>query len=186
MNFVLLLTTVSTLSFTVRFRVNNERQQDYFIFEGVNQSAHLFRQNSTLYLRCMQEERIALYETNLTDNHFNFSWLDFMIDNRAMKSTIKGENITEMKFDYFVLISPQFEDTNLDYTVNPNYELHGVNYWIIVGIVITGAMISRRNPRFREIFTSIMSYFHQMMTQHNLRHITSTVLMDVTDEADDK
>ena len=50
MNFNFLFSVVSALSFVVEFPVNSNNTQDYFFFEGNNQTAHLYRENKTLFL----------------------------------------------------------------------------------------------------------------------------------------
>ena len=169
MNFTLLLTTVSTLSFTINFKVSDDSTQDYFIFEGDNQTAHLFRENSTLYLRCTQLDRIAIYKTELTDVDFRFSWLDHIVNGRVMEMLKKDDDFTAMSFEHYVLISPQFveEDVNLKCTVNPSYEVHGTNYWYIAAIVVVVAIIGRSHPLLRETFSLMFSQLRQEFIQHH-------------------
>ena len=51
MDFILLFTLAMNLSFTIKYAVNSEEKQDYFIFNGPSDTtAHLFRKNSTVIL----------------------------------------------------------------------------------------------------------------------------------------
>ena len=48
------------LSFVIDFKLSLDQKQDFLFFEGVNDSAHLFRQNSTILLNVNNE----LYKTD--------------------------------------------------------------------------------------------------------------------------
>ena len=61
MNFTLLFTVVENLSFVIDFKLSLDQKQDFLFFEGVNDSAHLFRQNSTILLNVNNE----LYKTDI-------------------------------------------------------------------------------------------------------------------------
>ena len=50
MNFNLILNFVPTLSFSLKFGNDMKIHQDYFIFEGDNTSAYMFRDTRILYL----------------------------------------------------------------------------------------------------------------------------------------
>ena len=63
MNFTLLFTVVENLSFVIDFKLSLDQKQDFLFFEGVNDSAHLFRQNSTILLNVNNE----LYKTDIVD-----------------------------------------------------------------------------------------------------------------------
>ena len=65
MNFTLLFTVVENLSFVIDFKLSLDQKQDFLFFEGVNDSAHLFRQNSTILLNVNNE----LYKTDIVDRN---------------------------------------------------------------------------------------------------------------------
>ena len=89
------------LSFVIDFKLSLNQKQDFLFFEGVNDSAHLFRQNSTILLNVNNE----LYKTDIVDR-IQFSWKGFKVNGSEMekiKSTGEGEILT---FDAFTFLSP--------------------------------------------------------------------------------
>ena len=133
MNFNLLLSAVSALSFVIEFPVNTEERQDYFLFEGNNKSVHLFRENTTLYLHftCDNGMMFSLYNTSVDEKTFQFSWDGFEVDEKAMiLQRFYGKIPEDLEFEHFTFISPIVEMLDIECSVEPiiyNHEV--VNYW---------------------------------------------------------
>ena len=58
----------------------SELSKDFLFFEGVNDSAHLFRQNSTILLNVNNK----LYKTDIVDR-IQFSWRGFKVNGSEME-----------------------------------------------------------------------------------------------------
>ena len=86
MNFTLLFTVVENLSFVIDFKLSLDQKQDFLFFEGVNDSAHLFRQNSTILLNVNNE----LYKTDIVDR-IQFSWRGFKVNGSEMEKIKSGK-----------------------------------------------------------------------------------------------
>ena len=103
-------------------------------FEGVNDSAHLFRQNSTILLNVNNE----LYKTDIVDR-IQFSWKGFKVNGSEMekiKSTGEGEILT---FDAFTFLSPIVKISKEEEEAKEEY-FHSflsqkINYYYIFAIV---------------------------------------------------
>ena len=79
--------------------------QDFFIFQGGNSTAHLYRNNETVSLYLRDDEGFELYQTNIL-NKLEFSWKGFQINGTDMK-LIKSTGNTSMDYlNEFIFISP--------------------------------------------------------------------------------
>ena len=88
MELTVLFTLVLTLNFTLQFKHNNEGHQDFFIFNGVNQSAYFFRDNYTLSLLFVNVNDSILLQLDTTTEYFTFKWPDEV--NGEVMLSIKG------------------------------------------------------------------------------------------------
>ena len=79
--------------------------QDFFIFQGGNSTAHLYRNNETVSLYLRDDKGFELYQTNIL-NKLEFSWRGFQINGTDMK-LIKSTGNTSMDYlNEFTFISP--------------------------------------------------------------------------------
>ena len=137
MNFNLLFTTLATLSFSVNFKVDSGARQDFFLFEGTNQSANLFRDGEFLTLYLQQNEEYKIYKVQLKTSNFTFSWDGYMVDNRQMLLQDSTGNVNDMIFQDFTFISPIIDIVEFDCSVEPVYKLdNNINYGYIVLIFL--------------------------------------------------
>ena len=65
MNFTILFHIIGRLNFHVIFESNVYYTQDFFIFEGGNSSAHLYRDNKTVYLYLYHNRDFELYQSDI-------------------------------------------------------------------------------------------------------------------------
>ena len=122
------------LSFVIDFKLSLNQKQDFLFFEGVNDSAHLFRQNSTILLNVNNE----LYKADIVDR-IQFSWKGFKVNGSEMekiKSTGEGEILT---FDAFTFLSPIVKISKEEEEAKEEY-FHSflsqkINYYYIFAIV---------------------------------------------------
>ena len=144
MDFILLFTLVMNLSFTIKYAVNSEEEQDYFIFNGPNDAnAHLFRKNSTVILFLKSNNDTEVYQvSNITDN-FEFKWNGYQINGHGMsKVTSKGQ-ILDVYFNSHAFLSPCLEvipNTVIEKT-EVTYYTPGINYGLILLIVCCAGFI---------------------------------------------
>ena len=147
MNFNLLFSVVSTLSFIIGFPTNLEERQDYFIFEGVNQSAYLFRENKTLILHLSCNSEYKIYNSTISKEPFRFSWNGFEVNGEKM-NILKATNgkMKPLKFENFTFLSPIIDIFDIEFSVDPIYrDVAIVNYWyfLIMVLVVAAAFDSK-------------------------------------------
>ena len=74
MNLQVVFNLISTLTFVFKFPVNLNRQQDYFYFDGVNQSAHLSRSDKIVTLHLSQGENYTVFLGTVNQSTFLLDW----------------------------------------------------------------------------------------------------------------
>ena len=142
MNFTLLFPLISTLSFVVEFPVDTTNKQDYIYFEGVNQTAHLFRDNYILTLYLNRGSNYSLYNAEINHGYFSFSWSGFRVNDVAMTVMKSIGSIDDINFDQFTFISPIFDVILNEPETEYVYRLHdNVNYWYILLIVFAVSVL---------------------------------------------
>ena len=157
MDLTLLFALTVTLTFTVQFGVNDGLQQDYFMLQGDNQTAHLHRRNQTLYLHLVQEDSLEIYMGDVKASNFNFSWTGYTINGRPMSVIKKSGNVSTMHFKQFTFISPVYDSfEDLECRIETHHEKRSRNYWYIVGIAIFAVIICKTNALARRVITAPM------------------------------
>ena len=142
MNFNLLFSTVSVLSFIIEFPVNTEERQDYFLFEGNNKSAHLFRENRTLYLHLTRGQKFSIYNTSIDDENFQFSWNGFAVNEKEMILQRSTGKMGQLDFEHFTFISPIVDVFDIECAVEPVYHnVENVNYWYFLFMMFAVAIV---------------------------------------------
>ena len=137
MNFTLFFSLISTLSFVVEFPVHSGNKQDYFYFEGRNQSAYLSRNDQNLSLFLSQGSNYSLYRKQINRSNFFFSWNGFQVNDVGMTVVKTIGSVDDFNFDHFTFISPIVDvifnepETECVYSLSDN-----VNYWYILLIVL--------------------------------------------------
>jgi hypothetical protein len=159
MNFTFLFAAIAALTFKVQFSVDDNSRQDYFLFQGDDQSAHLHRQNQTLYLHLIQGNDVEVYEMSLqtAGTNFYFSWLNYMVDEDPMMLVKRIGRIVSMDFYHFTFISPLYDasdDYNCD--IETYYNLKEINYWFIAGIVLIVAILCKSTQVTQKILISFL------------------------------
>ena len=105
MNFTILFHIIGNLNFNVQFSLDSNYMQDFFIFQGGNSSAHLYRNNKTVFLYLHDDKGFQLYQTNIL-KELEFTWKGFQINGSGMK-LIKSTGNTSMDYlNEFIFISP--------------------------------------------------------------------------------
>ena len=112
MNFTILFGVVSTLSFSLKFILDEGKRQDFFLFEGNNQSAHLFRIDNKLHLNIEENGKYKFLTSNLDGYNFSFSWRGYKVNGEEMVSykTDKNNQIWNSTYNTFTFISPFIKD----------------------------------------------------------------------------
>ena len=159
MNFNFLFGIVGNLNFIIEFAINEKEHQDFFLFEGVNSSAHLHRFNQTIYLQLSNGNETSLYQTDF-ENMLEYSWIGFKVNGTEMNK-IKSDGDLSLKFDAFTFLSPlvnfsYFDDLNEEKLLNSN-NLSGINYGYIVGIVLIIAIVFDFKPKTWKLMKSMLN-----------------------------
>ena len=144
MNFNLVFSLVSSLSFIIKFEVDSNERQDYFLFAGHNNTAHLYRENRTLLLHITQQhgKMLAIYNASLEDYNFTFSWSGFQINDRMMKKQRSVGQIGQLEFEHFTFISPVVDVADLQCSIDSIiYDVENVNYWYFLFMMLAVAII---------------------------------------------
>ena len=84
MNFTILFHFIETLNFHVQFSLYSHNTQDFFVFQGGNSYAYLYRNNQTVFLYMRDENGFQLYQEDIL-NKLEFSWGGFKINGTEMK-----------------------------------------------------------------------------------------------------
>ena len=157
MDFALLFTITSALTFTLQFSVDDSLNQDYFMFHGGNQTAHLHRSNQSLYLYLVQGAGMETYKIDVTEAQFNFSWVGQIMNGKPMKIIKKVGNVTSMNFDQFTFISPVHESfQDLECHIDTHFNKKGSNYWYMVGIAIFVVILCKSDPLARRAIAAFL------------------------------
>ena len=105
MNFTILFHFIETLNFHVQFSLYSHSTQDFFVFQGGNSYAYLYRNNQTVFLYMRDENGFQLYQEDIL-NKLEFSWGGFKINGTEMKM-VKSTGSTNMDdLNEFTFLSP--------------------------------------------------------------------------------
>ena len=139
MNLQVVFHFISTLTFVFKFSVNLNNQQDYFYFEGANQSAHLSRSQKILTLHLSQAGNFSVFRETINQSTFTFSWIGFKINGKPMNLTKSGGDTSELKYNSLLFMSPILDEIE-ECSSNCSEQIsqyNSVNYWYIVLIVLS-------------------------------------------------
>ena len=177
MDFNLLFAVLTSFSFILKFSVDSSEKQDFFLFNGVNTSAHLYRENTSIYLYLAKEHNISIYNASLFSNYIEFSWDDFVLNNVKMELMRAAGEVSNLNFNAFTFTSPIIDFACLDVECNifePLHQLKNVNYGYIIAIMIFIAIILTESK-------AVGSKFIDHIKRKNMKEFM-TVLEDHTDE----
>ncbi len=171
MNFTLLFAVVENLSFVIDFKLSLDQKQDFLLFEGANDSAHLFRQNSTILLNVNNE----LYKTDIVDR-MQFSWRGFMVNGSEMEKIKSTGEEKLLTFDAFTFLSPivrinEEEEAKEEYF--HSFLSQKINYYYIFAIVFFIVLLVDAKPRtfrlVKDLFSRMNESEYEVM---QLKHST--------------
>ena len=104
MELALLFSLAQSLNFSINFDRSYDEIQDCFIFNGVQNSAHLYRSNNTLNLHVTNGSEFDTYQCNITEDMWSFIW-PRTINNMEMR-LVKGSGATEFgNYNSFLFIN---------------------------------------------------------------------------------
>ena len=162
MNFNVLFALAANLNFTINFLIDSQITQDFFIFEGEDSSAHLYRENDTIKLYLQYMNKSELYIQEIKDT-LEFSWEGYKINGTKMKK-IKGDGELNPQFTAFTFSSPilSVEPLNERAVLSlPNSS--NINYGYVVGIVLLVAIVFDSKGKVVHMLRQI---FQKEDTQH--------------------
>lgn len=181
-NFVYSLTV--GLSFIVRFNVNLDSKQDYFLFNGDNSTAHLFRQNQTikLFLQCNTSYRH--FEMPNVTNQFTFEWKGYTINNKNMNIvSSKGDKLNGLTFDAYTFLSPilhfaEHRKEAIEIYHEPLVQCQDINYGFFVIIVFAVGVVLQLGiigPKvFEHIIKSYRGFPQQLSVEEEPAYVEIT------------
>ena len=145
MNFHFLFSLLSAHTFVVEFPVHVGDRQDYFFFEGENQTAHLYRNNHTLGLFLSRGSSYSRYYTEINQDNFTFSWDEFSVDEVKMNLSDTVGSVDDLQFENFTFLSPVTKVSLNEGETECVHQLNSVNYWYILLIVLlVGALFDSK------------------------------------------
>ena len=146
MEFNLLFSVVGALSFVIEFGILPDARQDFLFFNGDNTSAHLFRENNTVFLH-LADTHFELYQTDI-ENQLEFSWNGFKVNGTEMKKVKTNGNVTKFDFDVFTFLSPIMENKPREEAIIETLlTSEKVNYYYILAIVFLSVLLVDSKPR---------------------------------------
>ena len=140
------------LSFVIDFKLSLDQKQDFLFFEGVNDSAHLFRQNSTILLNVNNE----LYKTDIVDR-IQFSWRGFKVNGSEMEKIKSTGEEKILTFD--VKISKEEEEAKEEYF--HSFLSQKINYYYIFAIVFLTVLLVDAKPRTFRLVKDLFSRMNE-------------------------
>lgn len=155
------------LSFTIEFYIDSNAKQDYFIFNGNEAIAHLYRVNDTIKLYLKSNESYEMYEISNPDKLFKFTWNGFKVNGKNMKMMKKSETeLEQLNFDSYTFLSPYFDFMSdiITERIEPTYSIAGVNYGFMILIVLSIGMCLKTD-RFAE------KLFHRLLQRDTTKDI---------------
>ena len=165
-NFIFALAT--SLSFTVVFDVNNSYNQNYFVFNGDETSAHLFRKNDTVTLYLYDRDSYVIYQSSNITSSFMFSWEGYQINNMNMNKTSYNGSLGSLEFDGFTFLSPHKEILETCYISEPCpepvFQCEGTRYDLLTLIVLGIGLLLK----FDIISPKLMSIIREAYTKVSL------------------
>jgi hypothetical protein len=167
-----MFTTVASLSFLIEFPINSHLKQDFFFFEGKNQSAHLCRDNQSLILYVNKQNNFTKHTITIEENAFIFSWDGLLVNNNKMRLDSSSGIVKDLHFDHFTFMSPNF-DLGLNKNPTEATVLTGeniVNYWYIVLIVFLISALFNSKDRGIELVKKLFNSFGSNSTQRSFSH----------------
>ena len=150
MKFTILFHLIGGLNFHVQFSLHSHSTQDFFIFQGENSSAHLYRENRTVSLYLREDKDFEVYQMHIL-NELKFSWREFKVNGIDMKK-IKSTGVTNMEgLNGFMFLSPVVDlqadalmnlcshnvsETITEGEVMQSLNFKNVNYGYIAGAIL--------------------------------------------------
>lgn len=172
MNFHIIFRTIAELSFVVKYKISNEKYEDFFLFKGNQSKAHLYRESNVLNLYLCCKGGINHYKYENVSSIFTFSWSDFTINGSKMyavnQSYEKVYDFTDFKF-----ISPVvelYDHYSFEPIVNSLSEIKSLNYGYFVLIMII--VIITLKSDFRAIANAmkvILNVENDYVSMHNIQ-----------------
>ena len=163
MNFNFLFGIVGSLNFIITFLLNEKDRQDFFMFEGVDSTAHLHRYNHTIYLQLNNRTTTMLYKTDIK-NMLEFSWPGFKVNGSEMEKVGSSEAFP-LTFNTFTFLTPivGFSCLNIsnEEKIVGFQTITNTNYGYIVGIVLIVAIVFDIKPKTWNLMSKVFNNLNE-------------------------
>ena len=169
--FTLLLTSIAVLSFSIEFENKfNDERQDYFFFEGKNQSAHLSRVNNTLTLFLYKSGNFSIYRSSIESGNLTFSWSSFRVNEEKMNLEKSVGEISNLHFENFTLLSPLITFSNKEPT--PIQVLNctdgSINYWYILLMIVMSGVLFESKTHGAQMIKRLLNRYSSVQTNDDV------------------
>ena len=167
MNFTILFHVIESLKFNLTFELSHNYAQDFFIFDGLNSSAHLYRTNKTVYL--YQNDEFELYQSTVLKK-LQFSWIGFKVNGTSMKKVKSTGSIDMNDLEQFTFLSPlldfkahisietcfsELKETVSELEFIQSIKLNEIKYGYIAGIILIFAIALELKMKIPLIYNKI-------------------------------
>ena len=157
MNFTILFQLIGNLNFNLSFELSQSVTQDFFIFNGLNSSAHLYRVNKDIYLLLYQNDQFERYQSSVLSK-LHFSWVDFSFNGTCMKKVKSTGDINMTDLNQFTFLSPVLDfQPHISTELEPmqSIKLSDVNYGYIAGLMLIFALAIELKVKIPLIFNKL-------------------------------
>ena len=133
MNLNFIYSAVVTLNFVVKFHVSLHETQNYFLLSGPNSTAHLYRENQTLWLDLSAGREHTMMYSQISGATFTFDWSGKTVDKQLMSNF---SNI-ELWFDAYTFLSPILEMQHPPTPVESIFQCGNINYKLMALLIFS-------------------------------------------------
>ena len=164
LNLSFIFGTIVSLSFVLKFDVNSNAYQDYFIFHGNMTAAHLYRTNKTINLEFLSGNNFSLYQVYNTKNPFEFAWNGFRINEQRMNLVNYSGKADNLSFNNYTFFSPYIElekDVKLmsENYQEPLFQYSETNYSILALIVLCIGLVLKSDVIAPKVWKTIVELY---------------------------
>ena len=158
MEFNILFAIATSLNFTIKFLILPDARQDFLFFAGQNSSAHLYRENNSVFLHLQNDTNYETYQTNIK-NKLEFSWQDFKINDTKMTRIKSSHNESlQLKFDVYTFLSPIIENIPQEEPIiSTILNSEKINYYYILAIILCVVLIFDTKPRIFKLLQGLIT-----------------------------
>ena len=159
MNFNIIFNFIAVVSFTIDFNVSDEYYQDFFLFDGNNSRAHLYRQNNTLKLHLKQQNNFKIYKYSNLTNSFSFSWSNISVNGVKMYPLKSNYDIENWNFSFIPSVLQMTDDCSFQPLLEDLSNGTSFSYVYFILIMIVVILTIKADIKFVKNFINAIKVF---------------------------